>query len=193
VRASRSTAAGERSPRTAITPIAVRHRIVGLRSAHARQHRRVENHEGWSMTRIRLLFVLLAALLLTACASSGSYGYRDDGHRLCRACGVVERLERVEGGRGYASGSGALLGAIIGGALGNQVGKGDGRKAATIAGAVAGGVIGNEIEKEGDGGTWYEVFVRFDDGSRRVIRQRSREGIREGDRVYVESGRARLL
>jgi outer membrane lipoprotein SlyB len=145
------------------------------------------------MNRIRVLFVLVVALLLTACASSGSYAYRDDGYRVCRACGVVERLERVEGRGGYASGSGALLGAIIGGALGNQVGKGDGRKAATIAGAVAGGVIGNEIEKEGDSGIWYEVFVRFDDGSRRVIRQRSRDGIREGDRVYVEGGRARLI
>jgi outer membrane lipoprotein SlyB len=145
------------------------------------------------MTRMRLLFVLVIALLLTACASSGSYAYRDGGDRVCRACGVVERLERVEGGPGYASGSGAVLGAIIGGALGNQVGKGDGRKAATIAGAVAGGLIGNKIEKDGSGGTWYEVFVRFDDGSRRVIRQRSRDGIREGDRIYVESGRARLL
>lgn len=101
-----------------------------------------------------------------------------------------ERVVRREGGDGTA---GAVLGAIVGGALGNQVGKGDGRKAATIAGAVAGGVIGNEIEKEGDSGIWYEVFVRFDDGSRRVIRQRSRDGIREGDRVYVEGGRARLL
>jgi outer membrane lipoprotein SlyB len=145
------------------------------------------------MPRIRLLLVLFAALLLTACATSSPYGYRDDGYRTCRSCGVVERLERVEGGSGYASGSGAVLGAIIGGALGNQVGKGDGRKAATIAGAVAGGVIGNEIEKDGNGGTWYEVFVRFDDGSRRVIRQRTRDGIREGDRVYVEGGRARLL
>ncbi len=154
---------------------------------------RIAYREGKLMVRSGLLLVLGSALLLSACASSGSYADREGRRHVCAACGVVERLARVERSAGYASGSGAVLGAIIGGTVGNRVGEGDGRAAATIAGAVAGGVVGHEIEKNRIGGIWYEMLVRFDDGSRRVIRQRARNGIRAGDRVRVEGGIARLL
>jgi outer membrane lipoprotein SlyB len=142
--------------------------------------------------RIRTLSLLLLLPLLAACASAPrSYGYADGYDSACRNCGTVEKIERVYGAR-ETTGSGAVLGAIIGGALGNQVGKGDGRKAATVAGAVAGGVVGNKIEADQRSLPRYEIFVRMDDGRRLVVEQREREGIREGDRVELVGGRARL-
>lgn len=160
--------------------------------------------------KIRSILIAAAVALLTACATPGygggpyyggpsysqpapSYGGYRPGP--CAYCGRVERIERVSGsGRGGStSGGGAVLGAIIGGALGNTVGDGDGRTAATIAGAVAGGVIGNEIERNqgGAGGnTWYEVFVRMDNGERIVTRQYGIAGLREGSRVEIRDGAA---
>jgi outer membrane lipoprotein SlyB len=137
---------------------------------------------------MRLTSLLLVILMLGACAGPG---YRDGD--TCRNCGTVERIDRVYGGDGYASGSGALLGAIIGGALGNTVGKGDGRKAATVAGAVIGGAIGHEAEKDNNRGPRYELFLRMDDGRRVVIRQPEIGPIRDGMRVEVRGGRAYLL
>jgi outer membrane lipoprotein SlyB len=143
---------------------------------------------------IRILIALALCAGLAACASPGPRYYAPDGGPVrCADCGTVERIERVYGGKSYASGGGALLGAIIGGALGNTVGKGDGRKAATLAGAVAGGVIGNEAEKRNNEGPWYEVFVRLDDGRRAVVRQRELDGLRDGARVLVRGNRAERL
>lgn len=117
----------------------------------------------------------------------------DDRVDRCFNCGIVDRIERVTDNQRPTSGGGAVLGAIIGGALGNQVGSGDGRKAATVAGAVAGGLIGNEIERNQDGGaadTWYEVFVRMDNGERIVTRQYGIAGLREGSRVEIRGDAA---
>lgn len=148
---------------------------------------------------IRPIAIALSAALLAGCATPGPYGrpasgpgYVDYRPGYCSNCGTVERIERVTGQGGQTTGGGAVLGAIVGGALGNTVGKGDGRKAATVAGAVAGGLIGNEIERSQSGGsdTWFEVFVRMDDGRRIVTRQYGIAGIREGSRVEIRDGAA---
>ncbi len=144
------------------------------------------------MRSMRFVLIMLATLLLTACASSGGYRSADGYDRYCNNCGVVEKIERVYGDR-KGTGGGAVLGAIIGGALGNQVGKGDGRKAATVAGAVAGGVIGNNIEENRRSQPRFEIFVRMDDGRRLVIEQPTLDDLRDGDRVVVSGGRVRLL
>lgn len=145
------------------------------------------------MTRILATLVLCAGL--AACATTPPYGtYGPSGERVqCPSCGTVERIERVYGGKSYASGGGALLGAIIGGALGSTVGDGDGQRAATAAGAIAGGLIGNEVEKDANRGPWYEVFVALDDGRRVIVRQRELGPLRDGTRVYVDGGRAQPL
>jgi outer membrane lipoprotein SlyB len=160
--------------------------------------------------KIRAMTLAVSAALLSACATQGYYGrpyggpydpsygrpygqpYVDPRPGLCSNCGLVERIERVTAHGGGTSGGGAVLGAIVGGALGNTVGKGDGRKAATVAGAVAGGLIGNEIERNqaGGGDTWYEVFVRMDNGERIVTRQYGIAGLREGSRVEIRDGAA---
>ena len=111
----------------------------------------------------------------------------------CDRCGVVLDINRYGHRNRHSNAGGTVLGALVGGAIGNQVGKGDGRKAATVAGAVIGGVAGNRIDdRNGDGGDRYEVLVRMDDGRRIVLNQNDLNGVREGSRVYVRNGRARL-
>jgi outer membrane lipoprotein SlyB len=146
--------------------------------------------------RTRVVLTVLMAMGLGACATSPGYydqGRRDDGYSTaCANCGTIEKIDRVYGER-KTSGGGAVLGAIIGGALGNQVGKGDGRKAATIAGAVVGGVVGNNVEKDQRSAPRFEIFVLMDDGRRLVIEQPTLDDLRDGDRVQIYNGRARLL
>lgn len=158
----------------------------------------------------RLILAATLAALLSACATSpygsnnqgrnygGSYdsqrSYSGNQGGYCQSCGRIERIEQVRGGGGGStSGAGAVLGAVVGGVLGNTVGRGDGRRAATVVGAVAGGVIGNEVER-GQGGargeSYFEVFVRMDNGERIITRQYGIGGLREGSRVEVRGDAA---
>jgi outer membrane lipoprotein SlyB len=126
-------------------------------------------------------------------------GYRRDYRRTrCGNCGTVQRIEREyygDGRRDRDDGTGgAVVGALVGAALGNQVGSGNGRKAATVAGAIAGGVAGKRIdERNGSRGhDEFEVVVRMDNGRTVVLEQRDLNGVREGSRVVVNGGVARL-
>ena len=106
-------------------------------------------------------------------------------------CGRITKLEPYE-----AQGSktaGVVTGAVVGGLLGNQIGGGSGKKVATVGGAIAGGVAGHKIEENRNDGDSYDLVVEMDNGRRVTISQRQLDGIREGDRVYVSGGRARLL
>lgn len=105
----------------------------------------------------------------------------------CAECGVIESIRELEA-RGQGSGIGAVGGAVVGGVLGNQVGGGSGKTIATVAGAVGGAVAGNEIEKRVKSGKSYEITVRFEDGSSRVIPEASAPTWRIGDRVKVVNG-----
>jgi outer membrane lipoprotein SlyB len=69
--------------------------------------------------------------------------------------------------------------------LGNQVGKGTGNAIATIAGAVAGGYAGHQVEKNVRTSTQYQIAIRMDDGSRRVLTRHEAPSWRQGDRVEV--------
>jgi len=148
-----------------------------------------------------LLAAAVMALGLTGCATGNGYsrGYdspsRYSPHYAarCNTCGVVERIDVASRGTAGTSGAGAVAGAIIGGVLGSQVGSGDGRKAATVAGAVAGGVAGNRIERNSRDSEVFHIQVRMDDGRRVVVEQRNLAGVREGSRVQVSAGTARLI
>lgn len=109
------------------------------------------------------------------------------GRPTCAECGVIESVREIQH-QGQSTGLGAVGGAVVGGLLGNQVGSGRGNTVATIAGAVGGTVAGNEIEKRVKSGKGYEVTVRFDDGSSRVINSASAPSWRTGDRVKVVDG-----
>jgi outer membrane lipoprotein SlyB len=105
----------------------------------------------------------------------------------CAECGVVESTRAIAV-KGEGSGLGAVGGAVVGGLLGNQVGSGRGNTAATAIGAVGGAMAGNEVEKRVKTNTAYEVTVRLDDGSSRVITSSTAPQWRNGDRVKIVGG-----
>jgi len=105
----------------------------------------------------------------------------------CAECGVIESVRAIDA-KGEGSGIGAVGGAVVGGLLGNQVGGGDGKKIMTAVGAVGGAVAGNEIEKRVKTTRSYEITVRFDDGSSRVISEADTPTWHAGDKVKVIDG-----
>ncbi len=105
----------------------------------------------------------------------------------CVNCGQIESVREIVT-RGEGTGLGAVGGAVVGGAVGNQVGAGRGKDLATVAGAVGGAVAGNEIEKRAKSTKSYEIIVRLDDGSSRVINETNPPMWRPGDRVKVNNG-----
>ena len=105
----------------------------------------------------------------------------------CAECGVIESVREIQN-HGEGTGLGAVGGAVVGGLLGNQVGSGRGNTAATVVGAVGGVIAGNEIEKRVKSTKGYEITVRFDDGSSRVISAASAPMWRTGDHVKVVDG-----
>ena len=88
----------------------------------------------------------------------------------CDNCGTVEQVTPVEV-PGTGSGTGAIAGGVLGAVVGNQIGDGTGKALATILGAVGGGMAGNAVEKKMNKVTHYEITVRMEDGSHRVVRQ----------------------
>ena len=107
--------------------------------------------------------------------------------KVCLECGVVQSVHEVDT-KGAGSGAGAVGGAVVGGVVGHQVGEGDDRKIGAVVGAVAGGLLGNEIEKQVRTTKTFEIAVRFDDGSNRVITEATASPWRVGDKVKVVNG-----
>jgi outer membrane lipoprotein SlyB len=107
--------------------------------------------------------------------------------KVCLECGVVQSVHEVDT-KGSGSGAGAVGGAVVGGVLGHQVGEGDDRKIGAVVGAVAGGLLGNEIEKQVKSTKSFEIAVRFDDGSNRVITEATASPWHVGDKVKVVNG-----
>jgi outer membrane lipoprotein SlyB len=105
----------------------------------------------------------------------------------CAECGVVESVHEIDT-KGEGSGLGAVGGAVVGGVLGHQIGGGSGQKIATVVGAVGGAVAGNEIEKRVKSAKSYDITIRFEDGSTRVINEANAPSWRVGDRVKVING-----
>ncbi len=108
----------------------------------------------------------------------------------CAECGVIESVRAVEA-KGLGSGLGAVGGAVVGGLLGNQVGAGRGQDVMTVVGAVGGAVAGNEVEKRVKSTSHYEVTVRLNDGSSRVISETAQPVWHTGDKVKLVNGAIR--
>ncbi|MBK5104245.1 MAG: glycine zipper 2TM domain-containing protein [Burkholderiales bacterium] len=105
----------------------------------------------------------------------------------CTDCGVIESVREIAA-KGQGSGLGAVGGAVAGGLLGNQVGAGRGKDVMTVVGAVGGALAGNEVEKRVKTTRSYEVTVRMNDGSSRVISEASAPSWRTGDKVRIVNG-----
>ncbi len=108
----------------------------------------------------------------------------------CAECGVVESVREIDA-KGLGSGLGAVGGGVLGGLLGNQVGAGRGKDVMTVVGVVGGAVAGNEVEKRVKATKSYEVTVRLNNGSSRVISEASLPAWRPGDKVKIIDGTIR--
>ena len=109
---------------------------------------------------------------------------------VCGVCGSVDSVTPVERSSKPAGvGIGTVAGGVLGAVLGNQVGSGNGRTAATILGAVGGGFAGNAIEGRMRKETVYEVGVRMEDGSHRIVETARAPSV--GSRVTVEGATLR--
>ena len=82
-----------------------------------------------------------------------------------------------------------VIGGIVGGVLGHQVGGGRGKDVATVAGALGGALLGNEVEKNRSSVAAWDVRVRLDDGTSRVVRLDREPSWRAGEKVRIENGR----
>jgi outer membrane lipoprotein SlyB len=107
---------------------------------------------------------------------------------ICHECGVVQSVQEVDSKGAGGSGVGYAGGAVVGGVLGHQVGEGNGNKLATVVGAVGGALLGNEAEKRVNTSKAFDITVRFDDGSSRVISEATASPWRVGDKVKVVNG-----
>ncbi len=107
---------------------------------------------------------------------------------VCSSCGVVESVTAVNA-KADGTGLGAVAGGVLGGVLGHQMGGGNGKTAMTVAGAIGGGLAGNEVERRTRGSTTYDVQVRMDDGTPRIIHQAQETTV--GTHVRVEGDHLR--
>jgi outer membrane lipoprotein SlyB len=103
---------------------------------------------------------------------------------VCSNCGVVLSVNEVEV-KGKGSGLGAVAGGVAGGLLGNQVGQGSGRDIATVVGAFGGVIAGNEIEKNVKKTKVYDVTVKMENGTERVLRHYTNPNVTAGEKVKV--------
>ena len=106
---------------------------------------------------------------------------------ICKQCGVIEDVREVEKA-GEGSGAGAVGGAVVGGVLGHQVGRGRGRDVATVLGVIGGAVGGNAIEKNVKKTKEYQIWVRYENGSKGLFVQQTPPSWRIGDKVKVIDG-----
>jgi len=106
---------------------------------------------------------------------------------ICKECAVIEDVREIEKA-GEGSGAGAVGGAVVGGVLGHQVGSGRGRDVATVLGALGGAIGGNAIEKNAKKTKEYQIWIRYEDGSKGMFVQPTAPGWRVGDKVKVING-----
>ncbi len=118
---------------------------------------------------------------------------------VCASCGTVEAetaVQRQGEVNGVAVGNttvglGTVAGGVVGGLLGNQVGGGSGKTAMTVLGAAGGAFAGNAIEKNMKKVTVYQVRVRMNDGSIRMVEVSS--SVPVGSKVMVEGSNLRRV
>lgn len=141
-------------------------------------------------TRLILPLALVAALGLSACASSKSSGaYTRDQTRqeMTVRMGTVESVREVQI-EGTKSPVGAGAGAVVGGVAGSNMGKGRGQIIGAVVGAVAGGLAGSAIEESVTQKTGLEITVRLDNGQLTAIVQEGDERFAPGEKVRLLSG-----
>ena len=146
---------------------------------------------------LRSVFGVIAVLILSACANTGSYpsnsGATGSGNTYARE-GVVQSIERVQlqednGIADSGIGIGTIAGAVIGGVVGNQIGAGRGNTVATVAGVAGGAYVGHEIESRNRKMVdKHKITIRMRDGAYQTVMEDPNTDFRVGDRVRFENG-----
>ncbi len=131
-----------------------------------------------------LALLSLSFLLLTGCATNGSYG--DSAQRI--EYGTVTQLVLRSPDHSGPINLGTIVGGAAGGVIGHQFGGGSGKTALTIAGAVGGAVAGSQIQKATEKDR-YEITVRLDSGADMIVNQVAEGELRVGDRVRIVNNR----
>jgi outer membrane lipoprotein SlyB len=127
----------------------------------------------------------LAALVLPACVVT-SYQTRtwgDPAQEWSRPGRVESIRETVQQVVGDPAG-GAVAGAVIGGMLGHAIG-GHHNPVATLFGAWTGAAVGASASQGRAEHRWYEVWVRFDDGTLQSFVYGDFSPFRVGDAVQL--------
>ncbi len=96
---------------------------------------------------------------------------------------VVQVRETVEEYRGDPAG-GAVAGAVVGGMVGHALSGGHG---GGLFGAMAGAMIGADASRGRGARIFYEVTVRYDDGSLRTYPYEGQAPFRVGEEVVLSS------
>jgi len=153
--------------------------------------------------------IIAASVALAGCATSPGYGsgygnsgygnsgYGNSGYNRpanCYDCGTVTRIETVRG-NSNPNIAGPLIGGVVGAVAAKELARrntdSEGRRNVAIgAGAVGGAIAGNAIQNRTEGGSYYNVHVRMQDGRTTVLSQRDIGGLREGSNVRVQNGQA---
>jgi outer membrane lipoprotein SlyB len=144
------------------------------------------------MTLTRLATFLLPALLTTGCVGvqtttrtlSDQPG-QDEQREQVWYGRVVTISETVEDYRGDPA-AGAVAGAVVGGVLGSAMTHGHGGGGGLV-GMLAGAMIGANASSGGERYWFYDVTVRYDDGSLRTYRYSGQVPFRVGDAVFFSS------
>ena len=105
---------------------------------------------------------------------------------MCVQCGIVENVREVRQ-EGDTTGLGTVAGGLLGGILGRQLGE-DGSTLGMLLGMAGGAYAGNKFEQYRNKISQYEVTVRMDDGTTRMLTFDSRPVWQVGERVRFGSG-----
>lgn len=105
---------------------------------------------------------------------------------VCAQCGMIESIREVTQ-EGETTGIGTVAGGLLGGILGRELGDG-GSFFGMLLGMAGGAYAGNKFEQYRNKVTRYEVSVRFDDGTQRLLTFDTRPTWQVGERVRLGSG-----
>lgn len=144
----------------------------------------------------KMIAPLLAALILSACASSSpDVVQRQDTQRLSQVQDATVLNVRPVTVDGSQSGAGAVTGGVVGAIAGSSVG---GRRESAVVGvlgAVAGAMVGNAVERGATKEEAVEIILQLNNGERRAIVQaKGQEQFQPGERVILvtSSGKSRV-
>lgn len=151
------------------------------------------------------IILLILVAFLTSCQSSinrftqdergaNTYSSTETGQLSSVVEGSIISIKQVQlsGSKGLGTGIGTALGAVAGA---NAVGSdGSDRAAGAIVGGLLGAMAGKAIEESATVETGFEFLVKLSSGAIKAFVQKSKQGLRIGDQVYVlyGNGTARL-